>query len=77
MTTDQLAELINNHFNGNHKPPTTLIVERGEYEKFAKEIIWLLTYKTPFCAEGKITFMGCTLRVIFATNLEEGEVIVL
>lgn len=77
MTADQLAELINNYLSSNYKDPTTLIVEKSKYEKFVNEIIGLVAYKTLPLAEGKITFMGCTLRVIFATNLEEGEVIVL
>ncbi len=77
MTTDQILILIHSYININYKDPTTLIVERAEYENFAKEIVGILTYVPPTCTESKITLMGCTLRVIFATNLEEGEVIVL
>jgi len=65
------------YINSNYKDPTTLIVEREEYENFVKETSGILTYVPPTWTENKITLMGCTLRVIFATNLEEGEVIVL
>jgi hypothetical protein len=77
MTTDQILILMYSYINSNYKDPTTLIVEREEYENFVKETSGILTYVSPTWTENKITLMGCTLRVIFATNLEEGEVIVL
>lgn len=77
MTIDKIQELIYNYVNTNINPPTILIVEKVEYENFVKETSGILTYVPPTWTENKITLMGCTLRVIFATNLEEGEVIVL
>lgn len=77
MTIDQISELTHNYINNNYKDPTTLIVERVEYEKFVKETIGLMTYNPTSWTGNKITVMCITLRVIFATNLDDKEVIVL
>lgn len=77
MTIDKIQELIYNYVNTNINPPTILIVEKVEYLKFIKEMLSLITYSPASLLQYKITISGCTLRVIFATNIEEGEVIVL
>jgi len=77
MRIDKIQELIYNYVNKNINPPTTLIVEKVEYIKFIKEILNLVTYSPAPLSQDKITIMGYTLRIIFATNLEDGEVVVL
>lgn len=77
MTTNELMFLIHKHLYESTHDPTMLIIEISEYRKFIEEQMRLVTYNSENNLEDKITIMGYTLRVIFATNLEEGEVIVL
>lgn len=78
MTSDQLQELIYKHYHDTIKDPTTLIVEQGEFYRWVGDVQNTIMYsQLKQLVVDKIFFMGVTLRVIFATNLEEGEVIVL
>lgn len=78
MTTDKIQEEIYNHFINNIKAPTTLIVERKAYDEYVNDMMSHAYYApiSQFNVD-RITINGYTLRVILATNLKEGEVIVI
>lgn len=76
MTMDKIRELIENYIDRNYKNPTILIVQKKEFEQWVSEMLNLTTRVNSISLGSKVTIMGYNLRVIFATNLEEGEVIV-
>ena len=77
ITTEKILELIDKYMDSHCESPTTLIVEKGGYDKLVQDQIRLMPYTNNGDYEQMISINGYTLRVIFATNLSDGEVIVI